>query len=492
MANLNKAPSMGETEDDDSNESPDIQPVFLSAAFEADKRAKEQQALQEENQRRILEFLSFGSEDDEDDEEDGKSESVSKSSNSKEKPAATATQTEEIQAEATEAGIASGYEGELNVDHSIGEDIPTPEESGPETEVGRIIPDYDQWAPNQGEAVASLDPDSSSEVFEQTSIGEELPATEESPRVESGMNNPPPPPEEPPTANNDSFDMPPPSSDQETQFEQPPEEPIESNPEPIQEVIVERHKGGVGAALMAFFAANWLSRRRDRKLRRETQKLEKNFQKSQEEAESERRYVRQVERKSESIRDEHKSKLSRLERAQAESSSPETPDNLPEPKEGPVPLAEVLAATAYAKGKESPPPERSEEKKLTEEVIVKKESEQETIRREVAKETETDLSGNSAESHSAGGREDAYESKKDVKANPILASADSSPGTDKSALDAAEASLNRRYEDSDLYKIPMAEQSAAEGDDLYQKSITSGVAVGVALVVLVAAVYLLF
>lgn len=502
MANLNKAPQMGETEDDDSTESPGLQPVFYEAAFDADKRAKEQEAaqqkaLQEENQRRILEFLNLGSEDDDEDEEDSKTSTTAKAkAETPKKPEPAPVPVEQSQEQPqVELTDEAGPEDELKIDHQAETEVGGLEEYDMSSEVVTEEPDsvaeavpvqpiFDQeWTPNQGEGTASLDPDAKAEAFERTAMDEEPSSSEAPPRFEAGMDSPPPPPEEPPTANYDSFDSPPPPPDigVETEPEQPPEEPQE-------EVIVERHKGGVGAALMAFFAANWLSRRRDRKLRREAQKLEKDFQKSQERAEAERRYVRQLERNSESIRDENKAKISRLERAQAEA-----PDNKPEqPKEGPVPLAEVLASAAYVKDKEESPVESSSVE--TEERIIKEKPE--TVEKPIEPgRAETQDDQPVAEASRESVREDAHEAKKDTKANPIAVAEKGTARdrSDQSALDAAEASLSRRNEDQDhLYRMPMDESVATEPDDLYQKSITTGVAVGVALVVLVAAVYLLF
>lgn len=522
MANLNQAPRAGETDDDDSTESSDLKPAFFEAAFGADKRAKEreaaqQKALQEENQRRILEFLNLSSEDDEEDEEDSK---TSKQSKSKTDTSQKVTPTPAVNEQSQEQPHA---EGELKVDHAAEVEIEefdmsseeAPEEpeiplstTGVTTEDQPDVPDiqpavaaakvesaYDQdWIPNQGETAANLDPDSKAEVFEQTAIDEEPAVSEAPPRPEVGMDTPPPPPEEPPTANYDSFDTPPPPPDPEVEAEsdRPPEEPPQEQVVETRREVIDRHSGGVGAALMAFFAANWLSRRRDRKIRREAQKLEKNFQKSQEEAEAERRHNRQAQRQAESLRQEQAAKLSRLERAQAhppEVSQAEAKGSA-EVKEGPVPLAEVLAATAYAKVEEKPSPNKTDSKENNKEKPAGPASSRFTRAEKVDEKPAT-----AAEASPDAGREANHEISKEAKTDRQARIVDSGRGRVESgsALDAAEASLSRRDEESDsIYKMSMDENTDTSEGDLYRKSIATGAAVGVAVVVLIAAVYLLF
>jgi hypothetical protein len=331
-----------------------------------------------------------------------------------------------------------------------------------------------------------MDSDSKAEVFERTDMDQEPPVSEMPPRTEAGMNTPPPPPEEPPTANYENFDnpSPPPEAEAETEAGQPPEEPPEQNPESRQEVIVERHRAGVGAALMAFFAANWLSRRRDRKLSREARQMGKNFQKSQEAAEAERRYAREGQRKAENLREEQTAKLSRLERAQAEFS------NRTEAKEGPVPLGEVLAATAYVKNEGAPIADKPE----TRERIIKEKSEAASSETVNPKEISKNAFHESVQDPRYE-RQNDWNSTIEAKADRQVRTVDSGRGkteSGQSALDAAEASLSQREDPDDFYKIPMAESSPSGQNDLYRQSVTAGVAVGLAVAVLVLAVYLLF
>jgi hypothetical protein len=499
MANLNKAPRMGETNDDDDSES-DLQPVFLEAAFEADKRAKEQEAqrhaLQEENQRRILEFLNIGNEDDDEDEEEVK-------------PPKSEASTEEVVSDQTEELPPAEYDMASEAAETVEPAPPTPEaaayeapqEDQPLPDVPDIKPSAaaaqvesifgSEWAPNQGEGTADLDPDSKAEVFEEIDIDEESSTAEDIPIPEKGADGPPPPPEDPPVDNFDSFDTPPPNPRVELDPGLEPEQPPAEQVVETRREVVDNYSGGIGAALLAFFAANWLSKRRDRKLKREAQKFEKELNKSQKVADAERSQIRVDQRKNDRQRQEQATKISRLERDQGQQAinvqkSAETVTE----KQSAVPLAEVLAATPYSKEKDQGAAKAAEVTKDPEIISRARANSEEAIenrhRPEVQSVSQTETGRESS-------REIDYEKQKETKPKePSLNSEDSTPvGRNQSALDAVEASLSSRSDDDSLYNFSTTETSSPNDSDIYHQSIAAGVAVGVALVVLVAAFYFL-
>lgn len=567
MANPNATPFMGETEDDDSSESPrsynNSGNFLMNAAARAEQQAAEQQR-REEQQREIFKALGLEStEDDEDDSPLGfkkekipaeKEEDSSKAEAAVEEPDQAAPVSPESQQLESEIAQAAGAEqpveeavtenkvepdGELRIEHDPElrpeepASVPEYEMASEEAEQPPATEAYSEASAREEvpieapaediEPVLAAETAPPAETIQAASMSEESPPAsaetlDGSPPSNAeqtkspDMDSPPPPPEEPPTSNESGDRLPPPPASSTDMEELPPEVPDPAEIQQRHETVVERHSGGVGAALMAFFAANWLGRRRDRKIRREVKALDKELEEARERTEAERRYVRASERKTGLQSQEQQAKIARLERAQAVERAGDVTiagENETEAKTGPVPLGEVLAATGFAQSRSESQSKQAAEVPETissehpesqphEEYVYQTKQEQLLKNREQQREEMLEP----VQDIGQGGesvREIVLERRKEAKSDPSPtatpsgftgAGSSTHPSSSKNSggLLPEDRPGGQEAED-DLYAVSLPEPVLPE--NLYKQSLVTGAAVGLAVVVLGAVVYFL-
>ena len=285
--------------------------------------------------------------------------------------------------------------------------------------------------------------------------------------------------------------------------------------------IASLERATVVGPVVAFFLANHLSKRRDRKIRREATKLTKEVKSNQEEAVDQRHRAAVRERELRSTIGLQQQKLDRLERTvdnpTTKAATPETPAvnilstdnekniNAHEHRTGPVPVAEVIASTEVAKKAAQTEEEQKREKSSKEEIEQERrrqlEWEEYKRRQEKLKQAQEEELRKSPEVAKAEAdpdnkrtREVLAERRNEVKDDPAASpysEAGSYGATYNENSDSPTTREGTKENDKYATAADFRKDNSTESAELYKKSMRAGIVVGVVTAVMGVVAYLL-
>lgn len=295
-------------------------------------------------------------------------------------------------------------------------------------------------------------------------------------------------------------------------FQPPSPDQSTANTAPTATTIIERRGGNVAGPLVAFLFANYLSKRRDKKIMRQVKKQEKQLNETQSKLQNEQQRTTRLEQRTAAEAQDSSRRLAKVEQrplSDVESNS-ESNDAATA-----VPIAEVLAASAFLAGQEIIKPNSPEtsssregrENKITAEKALNKEEQPDNYRQDIREKNQPEELADKlrkerliAEDANAEKivREDVYERRYEVRDDPSVPIAPGMPsGT------AASSTKGAQYDAAKVSATPVSPPrppqqnsqyqpaTATSDKDIYKNSVRNGVIFGISIIILGTLTYFL-